>query len=157
MERRMAGDGDGGDFMERRHAEGILRGTCQGGTAHPPFSMYGRRGAFYGVLPFHAGKCPRKGREGEPWRLFTAAEVHHFSDALGDHNAIHQGSQPIVSGFQLLVSLVAMYPGKAIRLRFHHPVRAGEMVYLKKEGDQLLGYTDTLCFAGEWQRNGSRE
>ena len=96
------------------------------------------------LLPFHAGKCPRKGREGEPWRLFTAKEVH-------------QGSQPIVSGFQLLVSLVAMYPGKAIRLRFHHPVRAGEMVYLKKEGDQLLGYTDTLCFAGEWQRKGSRE
>ena len=109
------------------------------------------------LLPFHAGKCPRKGREGEPWRLFTAEEVHHFSDALGDHNAIHQGVQPIVSGFQLLVSLVAMYPGKAIRLRFHHPVRAGEMVYLKKEGDQLLGYTDTLCFAGEWQRKGSRE
>lgn len=133
----MAGDGDGGDFMERRHVEGILRGTCQGGTAHPPFGMYGRRG--------------------EPWRLFTAEEVHHFSDALGDHNAIHQGSQPIVSGFQLLVSLVAMYPGKAIRLRFHHPVRAGEMVYLKKEGDQLLGYTDTLCFAGEWQRKGSRK
>lgn len=47
------------------------------------------------LLPFHAGKCPRKEREGEPWRLFTAAEVHHFSDALGDHNAIHQGSQPI--------------------------------------------------------------
>ena len=80
------------------------------------------------LLPFHAGKCLRKGREGEPWRLFTAKEVHHFSDALGDHNAIHQGSQPIVSGFQLLVSLVAMYPGEAIRLRFHHPVRAGEMV-----------------------------
>ena len=109
------------------------------------------------LLPFHAGKCPRKGREGEPWRLFTAEEVHHFSDALGDHNAIHQGSQPIVSGFQLLVSLAAMYPRKAIRLRFHHPVRAGEMVYLKKEGDQLLGYTDTLCFAGEWQQKGSRE
>lgn len=109
------------------------------------------------LLPFQAGKYPRKGREGEPWRLFTAEEVHHFSDALGDHNAIHQGSQPIVSGFQLLLSLVAMYPGKAVRLRFHHPVRAGEMVYLKKEGDQLLGYTDTLCFAGEWQRKGSRE
>ena len=109
------------------------------------------------LLPFHVGKCPRKERKGEPWRLFTAEEVHHFSDALGDHNAIHQGSQPIVSGFQLLVSLVAMYPGKAIRLRFHHPVRGGEMVYLKKEGDQLLGYTDTLCFAGEWQRKGSRK
>ena len=144
--------------MERRHAGGILRGACQGGTAHPPFGMYGRRGAFYGAPFFPCGeKCPRKEREGEPWRLFTAEEVHHFSDALGDHNAIHQGLQPIVSGFQLLMSLVAMYPGKAIRLRFHHPVRAGEMVYLKKEGNQLLGYTDTLCFAGEWQRKGSRE
>ena len=35
------------------------------------------------LLPFHAGKCPRKERGGEPWRLFTAEEVHHFSDALG--------------------------------------------------------------------------
>lgn len=86
-----------------------------------------------------------------------AAVYRKGGPSLGDHNAIHQGSQPIVSGFQLLVSLVAMYPGEAIRLRFHHPVRAGEMVYLKKEGDQLLGYTDTLCFAGEWQRKGSRE
>ena len=153
----MAGDGDGGDFLERRHAEGFLRGACQRGAAHPPFSRHRRRGTFYGAPSFPSGKCPRKEREGKPWRLFTAEEVHHFSDALGDHNAIHQGSQPIVSGFQLLVSLAAMYPGKAIRLRFHHPVRAGEMVYLKKEGDQLLGYTDTLCFAGEWQRKGSRE
>lgn len=109
------------------------------------------------LLPLREGKCPRKEREGEPWRSFTAEEVHRFSDALGDHNAIHQGAQPIVSGFQLLVSLAAMYPGKAIRLRFHHPVKAGEMVYLKKEGDQLLGYTDTLCFAGEWQRKGNKE
>lgn len=44
--------------------EGILRGTCQGGTAHPPFGMYGRRGAFYGAPSFPCGEMFAEGTGG---------------------------------------------------------------------------------------------
>ena len=85
-------------------------------------------------------------RKGDRWKSFDAQEVRKFSSSLGDHNEIHQGDHPIVSGFQLLAELRQLEAAPAMKIRFHSSIYAGEKVYLKKEGDTWLGYTDHLCF-----------
>lgn len=80
------------------------------------------------------------------WKIFAPQEVRQFSSDLGDHNEIHQGNHPIVSGFQLLMELRKNETVTSMKIRFHSSIYAGEKVYLEKEGDTWMGYTDHLCF-----------
>ncbi len=86
---------------------------------------------------------------GNPWRTFLAEEVRAFSSALGDHNEIHQGARPIVSGFQILNALRETISYPSLRIRFHQPLYAGEPVTLVKEAGALKGYAGALCFTCE--------
>lgn len=102
------------------------------------------------LLPQKKGKAGEKtGPTGEPWRSFSADEVRNFSRSLGDHNAIHQGVCPIVSGFQLFSSLQEVDRFPSAKLRFYASIKAGEVVYLKRESQGWTGYTDTRCFSYE--------
>ena len=87
--------------------------------------------------------------DGKTWRAFSADEVRAFSSALGDHNEIHQGAHPIVSGFQILSALRESISYPAVRLRFHQPLYAGEKVSLVEEAGTLKGYAGALCFTCE--------
>ncbi len=86
---------------------------------------------------------------GNPWRTFSAEEVRAFSTALGDHNEIHQGTHPIVSGFQILSALRESISYPAVRIRFHRPLYADEMVSLIEEAGTVKGYAGALCFTCE--------
>ena len=104
------------------------------------------------LLPLRKGEalataeteCRRKS-----WRTFSAEEVRAFSSALGDHNEIHQGAHPIVSGFQILRALRGAISYPAVRIRFHQPLYAGEKVSLVEEAGTLKGYAGALCFTCE--------
>ena len=84
--------------------------------------------------------------EGALWRRFSAEEVRSFSHSLGDHNAIHQTPRPMVSGFQIALALAEGKNFNTFHIRFHHPLYAGEAVYLKKEGKTIYGFSQVLCF-----------
>jgi hypothetical protein len=102
------------------------------------------------LLPLKKGKSDgTREAEGEPWRVFSAEEVRGFSKGLGDHNEIHQGTHPIVSGFQILNALGEVVSAPSLRIRFHHPLYAGEMVSLAKEEGMVKGYAGALCFTYE--------
>lgn len=100
------------------------------------------------LLPQKEGKV-KKERAGVLWRTFSAAEVREFSHSLGDHNEIHQGAAPIVSGFQLAAALDEDFSFGSGRIRFHAPVRAGEPIYIEKTADGCVGYTEERCFVYE--------
>ena len=91
-----------------------------------------------------AGK--ERNGQGSLWCRFSAEEVRSFSFSLGDHNAIHQTLRPVVSGFQIALALVERKDFKTFHIRFHHPLYAGEAVYLKKEGKTIYGFSRVLCF-----------
>ncbi len=103
------------------------------------------------LLPLRKGNNPEAAAEshGTPWRAFSADEVRAFSSALGDHNEIHQGARPIVSGFQILAALKDSISYKKLRIRFQRPLFAGEMVTLVEEAGALKGYAGALCFTCE--------
>ncbi len=87
--------------------------------------------------------------EGTLWRKFSAEEVRAFSARLGDHNEIHQGARPIVSGFQILSMLAERFPWKGMCIRFHQPLYAGEDVYLSETDGKVRGFSGELCFTCE--------
>ncbi len=87
--------------------------------------------------------------EGTLWRKFSAEEVRDFSANLGDHNEIHQGARPIVSGFQILAALAERFPWRGIIIRFQQPLYAGEDVYLSETDGKVRGFSGGLCFTCE--------
>ena len=91
-----------------------------------------------------AGK--ERNGQGSLWCWFSAEEVRSFSFSLGDHNAIHQTLRPVVSGFQIALALAEGKNFNTFHIRFHHPLYAGETVYLKKEGKTIYGFSQVLCF-----------
>lgn len=104
------------------------------------------------LLPLRKGEVSapmETENDGKPWRTFSAEEVRAFSSALGDHNEIHQGARPIVSGFQILSALRESISYPAVRIRFHRPLYAGEMVSLVEEAGMVKGYVGALCFTCE--------
>ena len=92
----------------------------------------------------NAGK--ERNGQGSLWCWFSAEEVRSFSFSLGDHNAIHQTLRPVVSGFQIALALAEGKNFNTFHIRFHHPLYAGEAVYLKKEGKTIYGFSRVLCF-----------
>lgn len=100
------------------------------------------------LLPQKLGEV-KKEKNGEYWRTFSSEAVRKFSQDLGDHNEIHQGEHPIVSGFQLLVSLQQDFSFLSGRIRFYAPVKAGEAVYIEKTETGYIGYTEQRCFIVE--------
>lgn len=100
------------------------------------------------ILLFPPSKKAGKERNGEGslWCRFSAEEVRSFSLSLGDHNAIHQILHPVVSGFQIALALAEGKNFNTFHIRFHHPLYAGEAVYLKKEGKTIYGFSQVLCF-----------
>lgn len=100
------------------------------------------------ILLFPPSEKAGKERNGEGalWRRFSAEEVRSFSLSLGDHNAIHQIPRPVVSGFQIALALAERKNFNTFHIRFHHPLYAGEAVYLKKEGKTIYGFSQVLCF-----------
>ncbi len=87
--------------------------------------------------------------EGTLWKKFSAEEVRTFSASLGDHNEIHQGARPIVSGFQILSALAERFPWQGMCIRFHQPLYADEDVYLAIDGGRVQGFAGGLCFTCE--------
>lgn len=79
---------------------------------------------------------------GRPWRRFTAKEVQDFSRSLGDHNELHQSAHPLVSGFHILFALKEMISAPALRLRFHQPLYADQMLWLAEEEGVVRGYAE---------------
>ena len=100
------------------------------------------------ILLFPPSKKAGKERNGQGslWHRFSAEEVRSFSHSLGDHNAIHQTPRPMVSGFQIALALAEGKNFNTFHIRFHHPLYAGETVYLKKEGKTIYGFSQVLCF-----------
>lgn len=101
------------------------------------------------LMPPRSGAQAARGASGEPgkrWRTFSAEEVRTFSAALGDHNIIHQGPRPIVSGFQMAEALSRDFPAASFTLRFQAPLYAGEEVRLVQEENEIRGYAGRLCF-----------
>ena len=99
------------------------------------------------LFPF-SGKTVGKKREdkGTWWHTFSEEEVRSFSLALGDHNEIHQSHRPVVSGFQIASALTKGKNFERLRIHFHHPLYAGDAVYLKQAGNRDYGSSDVLCF-----------
>ncbi len=95
------------------------------------------------LLPLR-GRLTEEGEEtaGRPWRRFTAKEVQDFSRSLGDHNELHQSAHPLVSGFQILFALKEMIAAPALRLRFHQPLYADQMLWLSEEPGVVRGYAE---------------
>lgn len=100
------------------------------------------------LLPQKQGKA-KKEQKGNFWRVFSVEAVRKFSRDLGDHNEIHQGEHPIVSGFQLLSSLQQDFSFVSGRIRFYAPVRAEEPIYIEKTETGCIGYTEQRCFVYE--------
>ena len=72
------------------------------------------------------------------WRIFTAAEVLEFAEAVGDKNKIHRLNPPIVPAFLILESICAEFPiSKALKLRFKNFVTAGEQLSLIDNGNDF--------------------
>ena len=112
-------------------------------------ASYGEAGERMEMLLFHAkgnNRSYKMEREGDFWQSFDAPAVREFSLSLGDHNEIHQGERPIVSGFQLLWTLRQKISASSMKIRFHSSIYAGENVYVKQDEDAWKGYTDHLCF-----------
>ncbi len=87
--------------------------------------------------------------EGTLWKKFSAEEVRDFSASLGDHNEIHQGARPIVSGFQILSALAERFPWRGMCIRFHQPLYAGEEIFLAADDGKVRGFSGGLCFTCE--------
>lgn len=85
-----------------------------------------------------AGK--ERNSQGSLWCRFSAEEVRSFSLSLGDHNEIHQTLRPVVSGFQIALALAERKNFKTFHIRFHHPLYAGEAVYLKRKGKPFMDF-----------------
>lgn len=100
------------------------------------------------ILLFPSSKKAGKERNGQGslWCRFSAEEVRSFSLSLGDHNEIHQTLRPVVSGFQIVLALAEGKNFNTFHIRFHHPLYAGEAVYLEKEGKTIYGFSQVLCF-----------
>ena len=72
------------------------------------------------------------------WRIFTAAEVLNFAEAVGDKNKIHRLNPPIVPGILILETICAEFPTcKALKLRFKNFVTAGEQLSLIGNGSNF--------------------
>ena len=99
------------------------------------------------LFPF-SGKTVGKIRAdgGTWWHTYSEEEVRSFSLALEDHNEIHQSHRPVVSGFQIASALMKRKNFEKFRIRFHHPLYAGDAVYLKQAGNRVYGSSDVLCF-----------
>ena len=72
------------------------------------------------------------------WRVFTAAEVMDFAEAVGDKNKIHRLNPPIVPGLLILETICAEFPtSKALKLRFKNFITAGERLTLIGDGNNF--------------------
>lgn len=71
------------------------------------------------------------------WRVFTAAEVSDFVQAVGDKNPIHKLNPPIVPAFLILEAICAQFTKDFIRLKFKHFITAGEALSLHVDGNRL--------------------
>lgn len=139
-----AGNGQGNETVSVTVKEGRLirlRAFC--GASGEAMTMV--------LLPQKQGEATQE-RKGVFWRTFSAEEVRTFSQNLGDHNEIHQGSHPIVSGFQLLTALRQDFSFTSGCIRFYAPVKAGESIYIEKTESGCTGYTLGRCFAYEEQK-----
>lgn len=75
------------------------------------------------------------------WCRFSQTEIEASARRLGDHNPIHYGTKPVVSGFLLLERLVTAYPGKVCyRLRCREPIFADEAVAVIELDTGVHGY-----------------
>lgn len=103
------------------------------------------------LLPLrnHSSRGETETAEGMLWRKFSAEEVRDFSASLGDHNEIHQGARPIVSGFQILSALAERFPWRGMSIRFHQPLYAGEEIYVATDDGKVRGFSGGLCFTCE--------
>lgn len=127
----------GGPYFVSASGRRILKVSAFGGNERMEILLF----------PFSHGEGKEKtGEKGRLWRTFSEGEVHAFSLSMGDHNGIHQARRPVVSGFQLAEALAEGRDFHTLRIRFHHPLYAGEAVYLKEEGKTFWGISEVLCF-----------
>ena len=139
------------ELVYRPGKDGPLERTIQEGRLVRVMLSRGQEGEEMKISLLPRKGEPRsfpKERHGTYWRTFSAEEVEACSKALGDHNTIHQGKHPVVSGFQLLLALEKSIHG-ALRFRFHAPIYAGDPIYLEKEKGKWMAYTHQLCFVCE--------
>lgn len=102
------------------------------------------------LFPFKASKPKAMTPwEGDDSISFSEERVHQDSTLLGDHNEIHQGENPVVSGFEILLEMEPYFSEKSIKIRFYAPARAGDSIFLHQEKGKITGYTDHLCFICE--------
>lgn len=134
------GNGSGTGSYEMTRKEGrLVRLSLKNTTTGEEMRMI--------LFPFREGETKKQETlpEGDFWTSFSPEDVRTYSQEAGDHNAIHQGSHPIVSGFQLLSSWLADFPQKeAVEMRFFAPVYADENIFISKDG--MTGFTDKMCF-----------
>lgn len=84
---------------------------------------------------------------GTIWRTFSKEEIADFSHLTGDTNSIHLTENPVVQGLFILKELYATVKTYEIEVKYVHPVYGCNPVYIKHEGNQIMGYSkNALCF-----------
>ena len=109
-----------------------------------------------------AGKKPEKEQVSSAlppgsayWTTFSREQVLQFSRITGDDNRIHLTDHPVVQGLMLWRELCLLWHPRFLSIAFHHPVFAGQEIYLEEEkinDDNERNFT-ALCgrFGKKWQ------
>lgn len=85
--------------------------------------------------------------EGILWHNFSKEEIADFSHLTGDTNSIHLTENPVVQGLLILKELCDTTKSNHIEVKYVHPVYGENSVYIKHDGNTIMGYSDqALCF-----------
>ncbi|AGX44352.1 hypothetical protein FHU23_003662 [Clostridium saccharobutylicum] len=85
--------------------------------------------------------------EGTLWRNFSKQEIADFSHLTGDTNSIHLTENPVVQGLLILKELCDTTKSNNIEVKYVHPVYGENPVYIKRDGNTIIGYSgQALCF-----------
>lgn len=131
----------------------VWNGDAQVGEMQVELLFFGPQGKQKTAAESQEPGAPPEGAR--YWTTFSRQQVREFSLITGDDNRIHLTEHPVVQGLMLWRELCLLWQPRFLSVAFHHPVLAGQEIYLKEE--EIHEYNErnyaALCgrFGKKWQ------